>query len=267
MILKFNDEGSKIFAQITKENVGNVVGIFLDNQALSLPEVREEITGGSAQISGNFTPQEARDLVRDLNYGALPVPIKLLSTQAVGASLGDQALRASVNAGIWGTILVALFLILWYRLPGVLAVLALSLYAFITLSLFKLIPVTFTAAGLAAFILSIGMAVDANILIFERTKEELRSGKNLGDAIREGFARAWNSIRDSNLSRMITALILFWLGASAVIKGFALVFGLGVIVSMFTAITVTRSFLLALTLGFKKENRVVKFLFGSGFFG
>jgi protein-export membrane protein SecD len=170
---------------------------------------------------------------------------------------------ASVKAGLLGFLVVGLFLLFWYRLPGLIAVIALALYVIISLALFKFIPVTLTAAGLAAFILSLGMAVDANILIFERTKEELKAGRSLEAAIREGFSRAWLSIRDSNLSSIITGVILFWLGGTAVIKGFAFVFVLGVVVSMFTAITVTRTLLLALP--FRGEGSIAKFLFSNGF--
>lgn len=262
VLLSFTDEGRELFAQITKANVGQVLGIFLDGQPLSLPVVREEIRDGNAVISGDFTPTEAKLLVRDLNYGALPVPIKLLSTQKIGASLGADAVKAGVKAGEIAFIVIALFLILWYRLPGVVAVVALAIYIVLNLALFKLIPVTLTAAGIAGFILSIGMAVDANILIFERLKEELRHGKTLADAIHEGFARAWTSIRDSNFSSIITAVILFWLASTSVIKGFALVFGIGVLTSMLTAITVSRTLLFAL--GFKGENKITRFLFSCG---
>jgi preprotein translocase subunit SecD len=258
--IQFNNEGSALFAKITKENVGKRLAIFLDNEPISIPVVREEILGGKAQISGNFTPQEAKTLVRNLNYGALPVPIELVGTQTIGPSLGASAFHAGVKAGLWGFAIVALFLILWYRLPGFVASIALVMYILISLLVFKLIPVTLTAAGLAGFILSIGMAVDANILIFERMKEELRRGRNLHDSLHEGFHRAWLSIRDSNISSMITAVVLFWLGTSAV-KGFALTFGLGVLISMFTAITVSRTFLFALSRG---ENRVTRFFFGTG---
>src|SRR3989344_5830387 len=262
IILSFNTEGADLFKKITEENIGTQLGIFLDGALISSPVIQEAIPNGQATISGNFTPDAARELVRDLNFGALPVPIELVSSQSVGASLGDTALLQSVMAGLWGFALVGLFLVLWYRLPGLVAVIALLLYIALSLAIFKLIPVTLTVAGLAAFILSIGMAVDANILIFERTKEELKGGKNLADAIREGFHRAWTSIRDSNLSSIITGAILFWLGGTAVIKGFALVFVIGVLVSMFTAITVTRTFLLALVV--RSESKAVRFLFGNG---
>ncbi len=262
VLLNFNTEGNTLFAKITKENIGRVLAIFLDGVPISTPVIKQEITGGNAQISGGFTPQEARDLVRNLNYGALPVPISLVSTQTIGATLGDEAVQAGLFAGLWSFLIIAAFLVLWYRLPGLIAVLALVLYLVLNLAIFKLIPVTLTAAGIAGFILSLGMAVDANILIFERMKEELARGKKLPDAIREGFARAWLSIRDSNLSSIITAVVLFYFASTPVVKGFALVFGLGVITSMFSAITASRSFLFAL--GVKGEDRFVRFLFGSG---
>ncbi len=199
--------------------------------------------------------------MRNLNYGALPVPIELVGTQTVGASLGQDALHSGVRAGMWGFILVALFLVLWYRLPGFISSITLVMYIVISLALFKLIPVTLTAAGLAGFILSIGMAVDANVLIFERTKEELKRGKNIHESMREGFHRAWLSIRDSNISSIITAVVLFWIGTSAV-KGFALTFGIGVLVSMFTAITATRTMLFAIVP--KGSGKFARFLFSNG---
>ncbi|OHA25850.1 MAG: protein-export membrane protein SecD [Candidatus Taylorbacteria bacterium RIFCSPHIGHO2_02_FULL_46_13] len=262
VLLQFNSEGKDLFAKVTRENVGTVLGIFLDGSPISLPVIREEIKDGQANISGSFTPDEAKLLVRDLNYGALPVPIELISTQKVGASLGEGALHGGVQAGIWSFIIIALFLILWYRLPGLLAVVALGVYTAIMLVLFKLIPVTLTAAGIAGFILSIGMAVDANILIFERMKEEFRKGGNVDGVMREGFSRAWSSIRDSNFSSIITAVILFWFSNTSIVKGFALIFGMGVLVSMFTAITVTRTFLFAVS--HKRHEGAARFLFGSG---
>lgn len=242
--VEFNDEGAKLFEDITARNVGKPIGIFLDGELTQAPVVQEKITGGKAVITGKFTLDEAKARVRDLNSGALPVPINLISQQSVEASLGFSSLYASLRAGLIGFLIVALFMVFWYRLPGVLAVFALLVYGSITLALFKLIPVTLTVAGIAGFILSIGMAVDANILIFERMKEELRRGKNLEEAIREGFVRAWTSIRDSNISSLITSAILYWLGTS-VVRGFALTLALGILVSMFTALTVTRTFLYA----------------------
>lgn len=260
--LNFDEQGSKMFEEITKANVGKTVAIYLDGQIISAPVVREAITGGQAQISGNFTPEEGKALVGRLNSGALPVPISLLSTETIGASLGQQAIKDGVKAAVIGFLIIALFLILWYRLPGVVAVVALSIYVFITLALYKLIPVTLSAAGIAGFIISIGMAVDANILIFERFKEELKSGRTVRDAIGTGFDRAWLSIRDANIASLITAVILFWFGSS-LIKGFALTLGLGVIVSLLSAVVLTRIFLRALpSFGGAK---LAKFLFGSGF--
>jgi preprotein translocase subunit SecD len=198
-----------------------------------------------------------------LNSGALPVPINLISTQTIGPSLGVQATTAGVKAALIGFLAIALFLIIWYRLPGMIAVIALSIYVVVMLSIFKLVPVTLTAAGIAGFIISIGIAVDANVLIFERIKEELRAGAdNIPDSIHHGFKRAWLSVRDSNISSIITAIILFWFGTS-LIKGFALVFLIGVLVSMVSAISITRIFLY--TLNIKKKNKLTSFLFGSGF--
>lgn len=263
VILYLNTEGAKTFAKVTHDNVGKTLGIFLDGQAISLPVIREEIPNGQATISGNFTPAEAKQLVRDLNYGALPLPISLLQTSSVGPTLGAETLASGVTAGVAGLLLVALFMILWYRLPGLVAVVALLMYAAAVLTLFKLLPVTLTAAGIAAFILSVGMAVDANILIFERMKEEMRKGKSVREASEDGFKRAWPSIRDSNISSMITAVILFWFGTS-IVKGFALVFGLGVLVSMVTAISVSRTFLLAVGGSSMSTSRLLRALFGSG---
>jgi protein-export membrane protein SecD len=260
--IEFNDEGTKLFASITKGNVGDVLAIFLDGTPISTPVINQEITGGQATISGNFKVEEAKTLVRDLNYGALPVPIELASTQTVGASLGDGALAASLYAGLMAFVAVAVFLVIWYRIPGLVAVLALAIYTILNLALFKLIPVTLTSAGIAGFILSLGMAVDANILIFERMKEELKRGRSLHEAIKEGFHRAWLSIRDSNLSSIITAVILYYFASTPVIKGFALVFGLGVVVSMFSAITASRTLLMAV--GVKGESKIARFFFGSG---
>lgn len=263
--LTFNSEGKELFAKITGENKGKVLAIFLDGQVISSPVINDVITDGKAVISGNFTADTAKSLVRDLNYGALPVPIELVSTQTIGASLGEDAKTSGIKAGVVGMALVALFLVVWYRLPGLVASLSLLGYVVLSLAIFKLVPVTFTAAGIAGFILSIGMAVDANVLIFERMKEELKKGKSVNDALHEGFSRAWLSIRDSNISSIITSIILFWLGTSA-IKGFALTLGIGVLVSMFTAITVSRTFLFAIAP--KKDGvagKASKFLFSSGF--
>jgi protein-export membrane protein SecD len=258
----FDAQGSKIFEDLTGANVGRVMGIFLDGQLQSTPVIRERIGGGTAIISGSFTADGAKLLARNLNYGALPLPIELESTQSIGATLGEKALNAGLKAGVIGLALVALFMLLWYRLPGLVAVVALGTYIVLMLACFKLIPVTLTSAGIAGFILSIGLAVDANVLIFERMKEELRSGKAVEDAILEGFKRAWTSIFDSNVAHVIAGIILFWFGTSLV-QGFALVFVLGVLVSMISAITVSRTLLLAL--GITGKSKFSRFLMGSGF--
>lgn len=260
--LQFNTEGAKLFEEITKANIGKTVAIYLDGYPISTPLVQEAITGGKAVITGNFTPEEAKTLVGRLNSGALPVPIELISTQTIGPSLGAEAVHAGLLAGLIGLLAIAFFLIFWYRLPGLIATIALLFYISLVLALFKLIPVTLTAAGIAGFIISIGMAVDANVLIFERIKEELRNNRGLADAIHTGFSRAWFSIRDSNTSSLITAVILYWFGTS-LIKGFAVTFGIGVIISMLSAITFTRLFLYAL--GISRTTKVTSFLFGSGF--
>ena len=270
--LDFTKDGGDLFADITKKNIGRTLAIFLDGDLKSMPVINEEITDGSAIVSGGFTPQEARALVRNLNLGALPVPIELVSTQTIGASLGKNTLESGTKAVAAGLAIVALFLLFWYRLPGLTAIASLAIYIVIMLVLFKLIPITLTAAGLAGFLLSIGMAVDANILIFERMKEELSGSfvdningtqiyADTNTAVKRGFARAWFSIRDGNISSIITAIILFWVGTSLV-KGFALTFGIGIIVSMLTAITISRIFLYAFG---KYENKgIIKFLFNSG---
>ena len=257
----FNSDGTKLFSDITSNNVGRELAIFLDGKLLSAPVIQDKITDGTAIISGNFTAQAARDMVRNLNLGALPLPIALDSTQTIGATLGSEALHAGVYAGFVGFIVLALFLVLWYRLPGVIAVVSLIIYTALMLALFKLIPVVLTSAGIAGFILSVGLAVDANILIAERMKEELKDGAGAEQAIRHGFSRAWLAIRDSNVEHIIAAIILFWF-ATSLIKGFALVFGLGVVVSMLSAITISRTFLLAL--GLSGKSGMGRFLMRSG---
>jgi len=240
--IEFNDEGSKLFEQLTEKNVGKPLAIYIDNELISAPTVQEKISGGKAQISGNFALDEAKSLARNLNAGALPVPIKLISQETIGPSLGQVSLERSLKAGIIGFVLVIVFMIILYRLPGILASLALTIYIALVLSLFKAIPVTLTLAGIAGFILSIGMAVDANILIFARMREELKSGRSLALAVEQGFQRAWPSIRDSNANSIIVTLILFNFGAGF-IKGFALTLMIGIILSLFSAIFITRNFL------------------------
>jgi protein-export membrane protein SecD len=261
--VRFTAEGGDLFEEITRANVGNQLGIFLDGELLSAPNINEAIAGGTAVISGGFTPDEARDLAQNLNFGALPVPIELQSTQTIGASLGAEVLQKGVQAGMVGFGLVILFMMLWYRLPGLVAGVALISYVTIMLALFQYIPVTLTAAGLAGFILSLGMAVDANVLVFERMKEEYRSGASSRIAARDGFARAWSAIRDGNITSLLSAIILFWFGTSLV-KGFALVFGLGVIVSMFSALVITRTLLVTLPDVEKKSDTMLAKLFGNG---
>jgi protein-export membrane protein SecD len=240
--LTFDEAGGKLFEEITQRNVGKQVAIFLDNQIISAPTVQEAITGGQAVINGDFTVQDAKLLSQRLNAGALPVPISLVSQQRVGATLGEVAVQRSLRAGIYGFILVALFMILYYRLPGFISVVALIVYVTLVLAIFKFWPVTLTLAGIAGFILSIGMAVDANVLIFERLKEELRRGRGLQQAAEEGFIRAWSSIFDSNASSLITCAILSWFGSS-IVKGFALTLAVGILVSMFSAVWVTKNLL------------------------
>ncbi len=261
--LKFNDEGAKLFADITKNNVGKTLAIFLDGKPISMPTIQEEITGGSAVINGNFTPKDAKALSDSLRYGALPVPIKLVSSELIGPSLGASAMHAGLQAGIIGFLFVALFLILWYRLPGLIAVIALSIYVAITLTVFKLMHVTLSSAAIGGFIISIGVAVDANVLIFERIKEELRSGRTVLDAINAGFSRAWLPIRDSNFSSIITALILFFVFGASFVRGFAITLILGILVSMISAILISRLFLRAIST--TENTSVTAFLFGSGF--
>ena len=240
--LEFNKEGGEIFAELTRNNIGKTLAIYLDGVPISIPRVQEEIIGGKAQISGDFTLDEAKQLAQRLNAGALPVPITLISQQSIGASLGQDSLNKSLKAALIGLIAVALFMIIYYRKLGILAVIALAVYAILILAIFKLIPVTLTLAGIAGFILSVGMAVDANILIFERMKEEKKAGRDKISAINEGFKRAWPSVRDGNVSTIITAIILYWFGTS-IIKGFALTLLIGILISMFTAMILTKHLL------------------------
>ncbi|MBR1424237.1 protein translocase subunit SecD [bacterium] len=243
--LEFNSKGATKFAELTQKLVGQQMAIFFDNEEISAPVIREAIFGGRAEISGGnsgFKYEEAEKMVNLLNAGALPVPSDIIQENTVGPTLGADSIEKSKFAGILGIALVMIFMVLYYRLPGVIADIALTIYGLILFALFKTIPVTLTLAGIAGFILSIGMAVDANILIFERTKEELKAGRNLFTAINSGFDRAWSSIFDSNMTTILTCLILYFLGTS-VVKGFALTLALGVLVSMFTATTVTKNFM------------------------
>lgn len=236
----FTADGAKKFADITKRNVGKPLVIVLDNQIISFPRVNEPILTGDAVISGGFTQDQAKQLSIQLRAGALPVPLKVLQQESIGATLGSSYLSKSLFAGILGFVVVVIFMIILYGRLGVLASSALVLYTLIVLAIFKLIPVTLTLAGIAGFILSIGMAVDANILIFERMKEELRAGKSHVVAMELGFSRAWSSIRDSNISTLITSFILYKFG-TGIVRGFALTLAIGVLVSMFSAIIATRT--------------------------
>jgi len=257
--LQFNDEGAKLFDEITARNIGKGLAIYLDSYAiidtngdgkidnsdLYAPTVQSEITGGKAVITGeNMTTQEASSIASRLNSGALPVKIgSPISQETVGPTLGTASLQKSLFAGIVGLLAVAVFMILFYRLPGLLASIALVVYVVLNLAIYKLMPITLTMAGIGGLILSIGMAVDANILIFARMKEELKQGKGISKAIEEGFARAWPSIRDSNLNSLIVCAVLF-IFATSFVKGFAFTLALGVLLSMFSAIFITRILLL-----------------------
>jgi preprotein translocase subunit SecD len=246
---ELNEEGASIFGDYSSTHIGQVLAIVLDKQVISAPRIDGAITGGRGVITGRFTIEEANNLAVQLRYGSLPIPLKVVTSQSVGPTLGQDSLNKSLVAGVIGLSVVILYMALYYRLPGIVADLALVCYALITFALFRLIPVTLTLPGFAGFVLSIGMAVDANILIFERLKEELREGKQLKVAIDLGWKRAWTSIRDSNFSTLITCAILFWFGntfGASIVKGFSLTLAIGVLVSMFTAIIVSRTFLHAI---------------------
>ncbi|PIU33011.1 protein translocase subunit SecD [Candidatus Woesebacteria bacterium CG_4_10_14_0_2_um_filter_39_14] len=255
--LEFNNEGAQKFADITSRNVNKRVAIFLDELPLTAPNVQEPITSGDAVISGDFTLDEAKKMSIQLNAGALPVPIELIEQRNIGATLGAESVQKSIQAGLIGLLMVIIFMAAYYGRLGLLADVALIIYGLLTLALYKLIPVTLTLPGIAGFILSIGMAVDANILIFERMKEELRAGKSRIAAMELGFGRAWDSIRDANVCILITCFILFnpfswpFLNTSGMVRGFALTLGLGVILSLFTSIVVTRTLIRAF---YRKEE-------------
>jgi len=244
--LQFNNEGTKIFAELTKKNIGQPLAIYLDNRQLVTPVVREEIPSGRAQISGKFTLPEAKELVMRLNQGALPVPINLISQQSVGAVLGEESIQKIAKAALFGFILVLIFMIVVYRIPGFLASISLIIYVILNLSIFKALPVTLTLAGITGFILSVGMAVDANILIFEHAKEEIKKNKPMRISMEDGFQRSWPAIRDSNIATIISAVILYYF-TSSMIRGFAFTLAIGVGVSLITALYITRLFLQVLT--------------------
>lgn len=240
--LDFTKAGTKSFAQITRRNIGKPVAIVLDNQVVEVPRVNSEIVNGTAVITGSFTTETAKALSVQLNSGALPAPLEIIGQNTIGPSLGLDSLKRSLFAGILGFISIIIFMVFLYRKEGMLASIALCIYVIITLAVFKFIPITLTLAGIAGFILSIGMAVDANILIFERTKEELRAGRTKEAAVHLGFSRAWSSIRDSNISSLITSFILYYFG-TGIVRGFALTLAIGILISMFSAIVITRNLL------------------------
>jgi preprotein translocase subunit SecD len=252
-----SSEGADVFAQHTAANVGKILTITLDKRVVSAPRIEGAIPGGQGQISGNFTPETANALAVQLRYGSLPIPLKVVETRIIGPTLGEDSLQKSLVAGMVGMIIVILFMIIYYRLPGVVAALAILFYAAIAFAIFKYFHFTLTLAGIAGFLLSTGAALDANILIFERLKEELRNGRNLVQAVDQGWTRAWSSIRDSNLATIITSLILYWFGSTfgaTIVKGFSLTLALGVAISLFTAIYVTRTLLTLIITNLKPRN-------------
>jgi preprotein translocase subunit SecD len=254
-VLKSN--GSKVFAEHTAANIGKFLTIILDKQVISSPIINDAIIGGEGSISGGFTAESANAFAVQLRYGSLPVPLKIVETRIIGPTLGADSLNKSLVAGLIGMVIVILFMIIYYRLPGIVAVVSIFIYATIVFAIFKWFHFTLTLPGIAGFMLSTGTALDSNILIFERMKEELRNGRSLIQAMDLGWSRAWSSIRDSNLAAIITSVILFWFGSTfgaTIVKGFSLTLALGVIISLFTAIYVTRT-LLAVTLkSFKPQN-------------
>ncbi|MBD3251682.1 protein translocase subunit SecD [Candidatus Uhrbacteria bacterium] len=240
--LDFDGEGTKLFAELTKNNIGKPIAIFLDGEPISIPTVQQEIPSGQAVISGSFTIDEAKQLAQRLQAGALPVPIEIIAQQSVGPVLGAESVARSIQAGLYGFLFVILFMILIYRLPGLVSVFALAFYGALIFAVFKLVPVTLSLSGIAGFILSLGIVIDANVLIFERLKEELKTDKPMMAAVDEAFRRAWTSIRDGNVTTLIVCFVLYTF-TSSLIKGFALTLGIGILLSMFTAIVVTRTIL------------------------
>ena len=250
-------EGATIFAQHTAANIGKILAITLDKRVISAPSIQGEIPDGQGQISGAFTTESANSLAVQLRYGSLPVPLKVVETRIIGPTLGEDSLQKSLTAGLIGMIIVILFMVIYYRLPGIVAAIAILFYATIAFAIFKYFHFTLTLPGIAGFLLSTGAALDANILIFERLKEELRNGRNIIQAVDQGWSRAWSSIRDSNLATIITSLILYWFGSTfgaTIVKGFSLTLALGVAISLFTAIYVTRTLLTVILTNFKPRN-------------
>lgn len=240
---ELTSEGAEIFKNFTTDHVGDILAIVLDKRVISAPSINQPITGGTGSISGSFTQESANTLAIQLRYGSLPIPLKIVETRTVGPTLGQDSLQKSLLAGVIGFAIVILFMALYYRLPGMMADISILIYALIAFAIFRFIPVTLTLAGIAGFLLSTGSALDANILIFERLKEELRSGKTLRQAIDLGWQRAWPSIRDSNVATLITSSILYWFGmtyGATIVKGFSITLALGVVVSLFTSLVVTR---------------------------
>ncbi len=252
IILNFNEEGADLFAEITERNVGRTLATFLDGEILQEATVQEKISGGEAQITGGFSVEEAYGVARDLRIGALPVPIELISQQSIGPALGEDSLNVSLRAGIFGFLLVAVFMIFVYRLPGLFSIIALSVYILMVLFLFKIIPITLTLSGIAGFILSIGMAIDANILILSRMREEIRDGKSISKSVEEGYRRAWPSIRDGNFTTLMVAIILFFITTSFV-RGFAVTLILGILMSLFSAMIINR-----ILFSFFEEGKLAK---------
>jgi preprotein translocase subunit SecD len=250
-------DGARVFADHTRANIGKILAITLDKRVISAPGIEGEIPDGQGQISGQFTAESANTLAVQLRYGSLPVPLKVVETRIIGPTLGEDSLQKSLMAGLIGMIIVILFMSIYYRLPGVVAALAILFYGTIAFAIFKYFHFTLTLAGIAGFMLSTGAALDANILIFERMKEELRNGRNLIQALDQGWSRAWSSIRDSNLAAIITSLILYWFGSTfgaTIVKGFSLTLAIGVAISLFTAIYVTRTLLTLAIRAFKPQN-------------
>lgn len=264
IMFTLTSKGREIFADYTSSHVGQYLGIVLDKEVISAPRVDEAIPEGEGIIRGSFTRESANAFAIQLRYGSLPVPLKIVETRLVGPTLGEDSLQKSLIAGVAGMIIVVLFMLLYYRLPGLIADIAILIYALLAFAIFKYFHFTLTLPGIAGFLLSTGSALDANILMFERLKEELRSGRKLALAMEQGWRRAWPSIRDSNIATIITSAILFWFGntfGATIVKGFSVTLALGVIVSLFTAIMVTRT-LLALVFRWFKIDEASRFWFG-----